>query len=64
MDFGKQVDLLEFLKNGQFLYWTCLIVMASQIQKEHSIEHLLSCFTVVLMVLFLKPKLLKQHKTT
>ena len=26
MDFGKQVDLLEFLKNGQFLYWTCLIV--------------------------------------
>ena len=63
MDFGKQVDLLEFLKNGQFLYWTCLI-MASQIQKEHSIEHLLSCFTVVLMVLFLKPKLLKQHKTT
>ena len=32
-------------------------------QKEHSIEHLLNCFIVVLMVRFLKPKLLKQHKT-
>ena len=40
-----------------------LLFLASQIQKEHSIEHLLSCFTVVFMVRFLKPKLLKQHKT-
>ena len=39
-----------------------LLFLASQIQKEHSIEHLLSCFIVVLMVWFLKPKLLKQHK--
>ena len=35
--------------------------LASQIQKEHSIEHLLNCFIVVLIVRFLKPKLLKQH---
>ena len=40
-----------------------LLFLASQIQKEHSIEHLLICFIVVLMVRFLKPKLLKQHKT-
>ena len=39
------------------------LFLASQIQKEHSIEHLLICFIVVLMVRFLKPKLLKQHKT-
>ena len=37
--------------------------LASQIQKEHPIEHLLICFIVVLVVQFLKPKLLKQHKT-
>ena len=40
-----------------------LLFLASQIQKEHSIEHLLSCFIVILMVQFIKPKLLKQHKT-
>ena len=40
-----------------------LSFLACQIQKEHSIEHVLSCFIVVLMVRFLKPKLLKQHKT-
>ena len=40
-----------------------LSFLASQIQKEHSIELLLICFIVVLMVRFLKPKLLKQHKT-
>ena len=40
-----------------------LLFLASQIQKEHSMEHLLICFIVVLMVRFLKPKLLKQHKT-
>ena len=40
-----------------------LLFMASQIQKDHSIEHLHICFIVVLMVQFLKPKLLKQHKT-
>ena len=39
------------------------LFLASQIQKVHSIEHLLICFIVVLMVRFLKPKLLKQHKT-
>ena len=36
--------------------------LASQIKKQYSIEHLLSCF-VVLVVWFFKPKLLKQHKT-
>ena len=40
-----------------------LFFLASQIQKEYSIEHLLICFIVVLMVQFFKPKLLKQHKT-
>ena len=37
--------------------------LASQMQKEHSIEHWLSCLIVLLMVQFLRPKLLKQHKT-
>ena len=37
--------------------------LASQIKEEYSIEHLLSCFIVVLVVWFFKPKLLKQHKT-
>ena len=40
-----------------------LLFLASQIQKEHSIEHLLSCFIVVLMVQLVKPKLLKEYKT-
>ena len=40
-----------------------LLFLASQIQKDHSIEHLLICFIVVLIVRFLKTKLLKQHKT-
>ena len=40
-----------------------LLFLDRQIQKEHSIEHLLVCFIVVLMVRFFKPKLLKQHKT-
>ena len=39
------------------------LFLASQIQKEHSTEHLLISFTVVLVVRFFKPKLLKQHKT-
>ena len=60
MDFGEQVDLLEFLKKGQSsLKDHALLFLASQIQNEHSIEHLLSYFIVVLMVLFLKSKLLK-----
>ena len=40
-----------------------LLFLASQIQKEHSIEHLFICFIVVLMVQFLKAKLLNQRKT-
>ena len=40
-----------------------LLFLANQTQKKHSLEQLLSCFIVVLMVRFLKPKLLKQHKT-
>ena len=46
-----------------FLVDHALLFMASQIQKEHSIEHVLICFLVILMVRFFKPKLLKQHKT-
>ena len=57
------MDLLEFLKKGQFLEDHALLFLASQIKKEHSNKHLLSCFIMVLMVRFLKPKLLKQHKT-
>ena len=37
--------------------------LTSKIQKEHSIEHLLSYFIVLLMMQFMRPKLLKQHKT-
>ena len=40
-----------------------LLFRASHIEKEHSIEHLLICFIVASTVRFLKPKLLKQHKT-
>ena len=40
-----------------------LLFLVSQIQMEHSIEHLLICLILVLMVQFLKSKLLKQHKT-
>ena len=36
-----------------------LLFLASQIQKEHSIKHLLICFIVVLMVQFFIPRLLK-----
>ena len=61
MDLGEQVDLLEILKI-YFFKGLSLLFLASQTQKEHSIEHLLSCFIVVLMVRFLIPKLLKQHK--
>ena len=34
-----------------------------QIQNEHSIEYLPSSFIVLMMVRFLRPKLLKEHKT-
>ena len=37
--------------------------LASQIQKEHSIEDLLNFLIVFLISLLLKPSLLKQHKT-
>ena len=40
-----------------------LFFLSSQMQKEHSIEHSVICFIVVLMVRFLKHKLSKQHKT-
>ena len=39
------------------------LFLASHIQKEHSIEHLRICFIVASTMRFLKPKLLKQHKT-
>ena len=61
IDFGNQVvDLLGFLK-ANFFSGPCLIVSGQP--EQHSIEHLLICFIVVLMVRFLNPKLLKQHKT-
>ena len=37
--------------------------LPNQIQNEHSIEYLLSSFIVLMMVRFLRPKLLKEHKT-
>ena len=40
-----------------------LLFLASQIQKEHSIEDLLNFLIVFLMSLLLKPNFLKQHKT-
>ena len=57
MDFGEQVDILELLEQDHALFST------SQIQKDHSIDHLLSCFIMALMVGFHKPKLLKQHNS-
>ena len=64
IDFGKKVGLLGFFKERSIsLVDHALLFLASQLQKEHSIEYLLICFIVVLMVRFLKPKLLKQHKT-
>ena len=63
IDFGKEVGLLVFKERSVSLIDHALLFLASQIQKEHYIEHLLICFIVVLMVQFLKPKPLKQHKT-
>ena len=60
MDFGEQMDLLE---RSISLKDPALLFLASLIQMEHSIKLLLSYFIMVLIVLFLKPKLLKQHKT-
>ena len=40
-----------------------LLLLASQIQKEHSIEDLLNFLIVFLISLVLKPNFLKQHKT-
>ena len=58
MHFDKQVDLLEFFGERSIsLKDHALLFLA-----EHFIEHLLRSFIVVLMVRFLKPKLLKQHK--
>ena len=39
-----------------------LLFLASQIQKEHSIEDLLNFVIVFLISLLLKPSFLKQHK--
>ena len=41
----------------------CLLFLASQIQKEHSIEDLLNFLIVFLIRVLLKPNFLKQHKT-
>ena len=41
----------------------CLLFLASQTQKEHSIEDLLNFFVVFLIRGLLKPSFLKQHKT-
>ena len=40
-----------------------LLFVASQIQKEYSIEDLLNFLIVFLISLLLKPNFLKQHKT-
>ena len=52
-----------FKERSVSLVDNALLSLASQIQKEHSIKHLLICFIVVLMVQFFIPKLLKQYKT-
>ena len=52
-----------FKERSIYLVDHALLFLASQIQKEHSIEHLLICFIVVLMVQFFVPKLLKQYIT-
>ena len=41
----------------------CLLFLASQIQKGHSIEDLLNFLIVFLIQVLLKPSFLKQHKT-
>ena len=41
----------------------CLLFLARQIQKEHSIEDLLNFLIVFLIRVLLKPNFLKQHKT-
>ena len=41
----------------------CLLFLASQIQKEHSIEDLLNFLIVFLIQVLLKPSFLKQQKT-
>ena len=41
----------------------CLLFLASQIQKEHSIEDLLNFLIVFLIQVLLEPSFLKQHKT-
>ena len=50
IDFGKEVGLLVFKERSVSLIDHALLFLASQIQKEHYIEHLLICFIVVLMV--------------
>ena len=52
-----------FKERSVYLVDHALLFLASQIQKKHSIELLLICFIVVLMVWFFKPKLLKQYIT-
>ena len=37
------------------------LFLGSQIQEEHSIEHLLNCFILLLIAQFLRTKLLKQQ---
>ena len=53
----------DFRERSISLKDRALLFLASLIQREHSIKLLLSYFIMVLIVPFLKPKLLKQHKT-
>ena len=64
MDLGGQVESSGvFNTKPVSLESQALLLLACHIQKEHSIEHLLGCFIILMMVRFLRPKLLKYHKT-
>lgn len=54
VDFGEQVDLLEFI----YLEDQALLFLAGEIQKESSVEYLLSCLIMSLMVRFMRHKFL------
>ena len=57
-----QVSFEESLSLQLAAGFQCLLFLASQIQKEHSIEDLLNFLIVFLIRVLLKPSFLKQHK--
>ena len=57
-----QVSFEESLRLQLAVGVNSLMFLASQIQKEHSIEDLLDFLIVFLISLLVKPSILKQHK--